>query len=76
MLTTFLIAIFAVALMVIGLSITLIRKGHNIQGDVGDNDEMKARGLRCTVEEMSDHGECPSADGGCCTHCDIDCNIR
>ncbi len=70
---TFLIAIGAVALLVVGLSITLIRKGHNIEGDVGDNRDMQALGLKCTIEEMGGGAQCPSNDGGCCAHCEIDC---
>ncbi len=73
---TFLIAVGAVALMMLGLSITLMRKGHNIEGDVGDNREMKKLGLKCTIEEMSGgHDECPAAGEQCCSHCDIECGI-
>lgn len=70
---TFFIAIGAVALLMVGLSITLMRKGHNIQGDVGENDEMKKLGLRCTIEEMTDRG-CNAQDGSCCSHCDTTCS--
>lgn len=71
----FFISIGAVALFMLGLSITLIHRGRNIQGDVGDNDEMKKLGLRCTAEEFGDGRKCPSGvDGGCCSHCDIECN--
>lgn len=46
---TFIIAIVAVALFVLGLSITMIRKGRPLQGDVGENDDMKKLGLECTT---------------------------
>lgn len=49
---TFIIAILFVALMVLGLSITLIRKGRDLQSDVGSNDEMKKRGIKCASKEM------------------------
>lgn len=49
---TFIIAIIAVALLVLGLSITLIRKGRNLQGDVGENDDMKRLGLECTSQAI------------------------
>lgn len=52
MLITFVIAIVAIALMVLGLSITLMRKGRNIQTDVGSNDDMRRLGLKCTIEQM------------------------
>lgn len=48
----FLISIIFVAFLVFALSITLIRKGHNIQSEVGENDEMIKRGLKCTSREM------------------------
>lgn len=72
----FIITAVAVAFMMLGLSITLIRKGHNIETDVGDNRDMKRLGLKCTIEEMSDGVEaCPAGDNGCCSHCDIDCGV-
>lgn len=46
------IAIIALGLMVLGLSITIIRKGRYMQTEVGENDEMKKRGLKCTSEEF------------------------
>lgn len=70
---TFFIAVGAIALFILGLSITLMRKGHNIQGDVGENDEMKKLGLRCTIEEMTDRG-CNSTDPTCCSTCTTDCS--
>lgn len=48
----FLITIVAVALMMLGLSITLLRKGRNLQGDVGENDDMKRMGLECTSAQI------------------------
>lgn len=47
------IAIIAVAFLFVGLSITLIVKGRNMQSEVGENDEMKKRGLRCAKEQFS-----------------------
>lgn len=46
------IAIVMVALLVLGLSITLIRKGRYMQSEVGENDEMKKRGLKCASDEF------------------------
>ena len=48
----FLISLAAVALFMLGLSITLIRTGRDLQGDVGSNDEMKKRGLECTSAQI------------------------
>ncbi|CDN31366.1 hypothetical protein BN938_1273 [Mucinivorans hirudinis] len=59
---TFIIAIISIALFILGLSITLMRKGRHIQGDVGDNDAMCKLGLECSVrtalmEEAALRGE-------------------
>lgn len=67
----FLVAVVAVALFVVGLSITLMRKGRNIQGDVGDNDEMKKLGLECAMKEGgvgACHDECSKSEG--CATCE------
>ena len=50
--TLFIIAIIAVGFFVLGLSITLIRKGRDLQSDVGSNDEMRKRGLECTSAQI------------------------
>lgn len=72
----FLVAVVAVALMMIGLSITLMRKGHNIQGDVGDNPQMQSLGLECALKDYH-HGQCaPESDNRdvckTCTRADKD----
>lgn len=76
--TTFYIAIGAVAFFMLGLSLTLMRKGRNIQGDVGENDDMRRLGLECTSqailrEQAELRGEtCVPAEGcatGSCSTC-------
>ncbi|MEF9949859.1 MAG: hypothetical protein RR980_03045 [Mucinivorans sp.] len=70
---TFIVAIIAVAFLMLALSITQIRKGHDLQGDVGNNDEMKARGLDCALKGEDLHG-CQNDEGkddGCAS-----CNIK
>lgn len=47
-----LVAIVVVGLLVLGLSITILRKGHYMQSEVGENEEMKKRGLKCASEEF------------------------
>lgn len=51
-LITILIAIVAVGLFVLGLSITLIRKGRNLESDVGSNREMRRRGIECASAQI------------------------
>lgn len=45
-------AVLFVAFMVFSLSITRIRKGHDIQGEVGENPDMKRLGLDCAIRDM------------------------
>lgn len=47
-----LISIAALALFVLGLSITIIRKGHPIETDVGSNRDMKQLGLECASAQI------------------------
>lgn len=73
-LITVLIAIVAVALFVLGLSITLIRKGRNIESDVGSNREMRRRGIECASaqirrEEAERLGKESYLTPGCDTTC-------
>lgn len=46
------IAIAAVAFFVVGLSLTLIIKGRHMQSEVGENDHMKMRGLKCATQQI------------------------
>lgn len=46
------VAIIAVALFMLGLSITRIRKGHDLESDVGSNREMKRRGIECASAQI------------------------
>ncbi len=52
LLITIAIAIFVVAFLMFSLSITYIRKGHHIEGEIGDNPHMKARGIGCTSRQI------------------------
>ena len=66
------VAAVAVAIMVLGLAITRIRKGRDLQSDVGSNDDMTRLGLTCTSkaikqEERELRGEDSSIG------CDDDC---
>jgi hypothetical protein len=47
-----LISVGAVALLVLGYSITYFFRGRHVQTDVGDNDEMKKLGLKCTSQQI------------------------
>ncbi len=74
-LIVFLCALAAVALFVLGMSLTLMIKGHNIDSEISTNKNMQRLGIRCAVQESrEDTGQVDCADAGCtgnCSACDI-----
>lgn len=50
-LTVILISIAAVGVFVLGMSLTLIFKGHNIDSEISTNRHMQERGIKCAVQE-------------------------
>lgn len=65
----------AVALLAAGYSITYFFRGRHLQGDVGDNDEMKKRGLKCTAAQIREHEASLRGEDASCvaTGCGRDC---
>lgn len=56
----------AVGLMALGLSLTLIFKGHHIDGEISTNANMRALGITCAVKDAVGGGvDCQ--DAGCST---------
>ena len=51
-------AILAVGLFVLGMSLTLMIKGHNIDSEISTNKNMQKLGIKCAVHETRE------ADGG------------
>lgn len=74
-LIVFLCALGAVLLFVIGMSLTLMIKGHDIDSEIATNKNMQRLGVRCAVQETrSDDGTADCTDAGCsgnCSACDI-----
>lgn len=78
-----LLSIGAVALFVVGLSLTLIFKGHHIDSEIATNKNMQRLGIKCAVQETREadgRSVCSSDDpkngvsAGCsgnCSACDI-----
>ena len=63
-LITFLFGVGAIALFMIGLSITLMVKGHHIESEIETNREMRKRGIRCAREqEIIDARSCKDCSG-------------
>lgn len=74
-----LIAIAAVAFFVVGLSLTLMIKGHHIESEISTNKNMQRLGIKCAVQETredmaAEDCEEDSLCSGNCAGCDIDHN--
>ena len=75
------IAILAVGFFVLGLSLTLMIKGHHIDSEISTNKDMQRLGIKCAVQEtreMDGSASCSenaSPLQGCtgnCGACDIE----
>ncbi len=85
--TWFIVLLFsvgAVALFVVGLSLTLIFKGHPIDSEIATNKNMQRLGIKCAVQETREadgraacsgssetKGEPIAGCTGNCSACDI-----
>ena len=70
-----LFSIAAVALFVIGMSLTLMIKGHNIDSEISTNKDMQRLGIKCAVQESREESvqtDCDSVCSGNCSACDIE----
>ncbi len=72
-------AVAAVGLFVVGMSLTLMIKGHHIDSEISTNKNMQRLGIKCAVHETREaDGSADCADGhpaGCsgnCGACDIE----
>lgn len=72
---TLIIALIVVAFMLVGLALTRIIKGKDLQSDVGNNDHMKGKGLICAAKQFRDEEgivECgEDASCGDCGSCSV-----
>ncbi len=75
-LIVFLYCLGAVAIFVVGLSITLIFKGHFVDSEIATNKNMQNLGIRCAVQESrTDEQGVSCNDVGCsgnCAGCEIE----
>lgn len=73
-----LFSIGSVALFVVGMSLTLMIKGHNIDSEISTNKNMQDMGIRCAVQESRTDEQgvnCDNVGVGChgsCSACEID----
>ncbi len=65
--TVVVITVAAVGLFAFGLSLTLIFKGHHIRSEIGENENMRRRGIKCAIETLRD--EAGEAAGRGCSEC-------
>ncbi len=76
----FLFCVGAVAIFALGLSITLIFKGHFVDSEISTNKNMQDLGIRCAVQESrSDEQGVSCNDVGCfgnCAGCDVDHQVE
>ena len=70
-----LIAIGFVGFFFLGLSLTQIFKGHDIDSEIATNKDTQRLGIKCAVQESREDTGTDCADLGChgnCSSCDID----
>ena len=71
-------AILAVGLFVLGRSLTLMIKGHNIDSEISTNKNMQKLGIKCAVQETREamqQADCSDTSGFCsgnCAGCDVE----
>ena len=77
-LVVILVAVAALALFVLAMSLTLIFKGHHIDSEISTNKNMQKLGIKCAVQEtredMADDDCADSVCSGNCAGCDIEHN--
>ncbi len=71
-------AIGAVALFVVGMSLTLMIKGHHIDSEISTNKNMQRLGIKCAVQESrEEYGQVSCDDSGdICAHNCSSCDIK
>lgn len=72
-----LVAIGFVGFFFLGLSLTQIFKGHDIDSEIATNKNMQRLGIKCAVQESREDTGTDCVDLGChgnCSSCDIDHN--
>ena len=72
-LVVLLFSIGAVLLFVVGMSLTLMIKGHHIDSEIATNKHMQARGITCAAHDARSEyaGDCDTLCGN--RHCE-ECN--
>ena len=69
------VSILFVGLFFLGMSLTQIFKGHDIDSEIATNKNMQKLGIKCAVQESREDTGTDCEDLGChgnCSSCDID----
>jgi hypothetical protein len=64
-----LFSVGAVLLFVVGMSLTLIFKGHHIDSEIATNRHMRERGITCAVHDAKGSGGATDPSGNCADLC-------
>ena len=70
-----LVSIGLVGFFFLGISLTQIFKGHDIDSEIATNKNMQRLGIKCAVQESREDTGTDCVDLGChgnCSSCDID----
>ena len=74
------VAVGAVGLFVLAMSLTLIFKGHHIDSEISTNKNMQKLGIKCAVQETREDMAAESCDdspcSGNCAGCDVEHSIN
>jgi len=78
-LVVLLFSVGAVLFFVVGMSLTLIFKGHHIDGEISTNRHMRERGITCAVKDATASSASPHSAADCADVCSTvrsggDCN--
>jgi hypothetical protein len=65
-LVVLLFSVGAVVLFVVGMSLTLLIKGHHIDSEIATNKNMQARGITCAVQDARAAGPNGSTSDSSC----------
>ncbi len=64
------ISILVVAFFAVGMSLTLMIKGHHIDSEIATNKNMQKLGIKCVLQDTGHHNH---GDADCNTSCGSDC---
>lgn len=65
-------SIIVVAFFFVGLGLTRMIKGHDIQSEISTNPHMQARGIKCAMQQEREAQLEAMGEDGCATN--INCN--